>query len=245
MTALQTFFPTESDKEKDATKSNEQVPEQAEGKPVERGEIPSLISEQNGDKTRAEQTSKTPMKDRCHKLWLPTKQPNLAELVFSLQNTSSKKDQKSPLQWSESKLSLRSRQQLLNNRIHVTQAVLPDEILNKLPRKKMTFKDAAERVIASRRNNLQVSDVVSQYLAKMKAEGVINVAASIRDFGGVMKSNNFPSMTQRRRYDAQISNVQGGKHGSLPLETWHTIVKQTSVSLDDDCTEESLETLYM
>ena len=184
------------------------------------------------------------MKERCHKLWLPEKQPNLADLVFSLRNTSSKPDQKTQLQRSESKLSLRSRQRLVNDRIHVTQAVLPNEILSmNKPRKKMTLKDAAERVIASRRSSLQVSDVVSQYFAKMKAEGVTDVTASIRDFGGVTKSNNFPSIAQHRRYDTQISNAQGGKHGSLPLETWRTIVKQISVSLHDDIAEESLKTL--
>lgn len=232
-------FSSEADEElqeKNARKSNVQTREQAEGKPLEQGEIPSLIPEQNSDddiEIHEEQSSKTVMKDKGHKIWLPEKQPNRTDLFSSLQSSSNKQNEKPQLlQRSESKLSLRSRQRLVNDRIHITQAVLPNEILNK-QRKKMTFKEATEHVIARQRSNLRVSDVVSQYLAKMKAEGVTDVAASMKDFGGVMKSNNFPSTVQRRRYDAQISDAQGGKGGSLPVETWHKIVKQTSVSLDD------------
>ena len=147
--------------------------------------------------------------------------------------------------------SLQERQQLMQDRIKGTQAVLPNEIFKgNVPQrsgneshKKMTFKKASQVVINRQRHNLQISDVVSNYL-KMKAEESAALASSVEGIGDVSMSE--PDKTQsivsaglHRRCD---TNSHSGKCGSIPLQMWRQIVQEgrTSVKGTKDVAEDSV-----
>lgn len=119
------------------------------------------------------------------------------------------------------KLSLIARQQMLNNRIQITQAVLPSELLNSEARepkkkKKITFKQASEEVMA-RQRRLRVSDIVSECVAKMKEEGSTDVSATLSKF-------NTPRAS--RRLVTQLSEGDGERQGSIPLDMWRRIARE-------------------
>ena len=239
------------------------------------GEIISLIPEDATtpaeDKTNdtmiskgyVTQSSKKPTQDSCHKLWLPDKQPKLANLVLALKSSQkqpTRPEASTPLQELESqtKSSLKSRQQMLQERIHVTQAVLPHKVYKATkpkedhgkPEKKITFKEASKMVIARQRSNLKVSDDVSEYLAKIKAEGVTDFASSM--IKGTNELASTPSSTTadlvlglRKKYETQLSSgPQSTKCGSIPLHKWREIVTKnksffTSMESGDEMEDRS------
>ena len=161
-----------------------------------------------------------------YKLSLPDQEKQLCteDFALSLKNIQSPSGS-GQLQKFEPKESLKARQRMLHDRITVTQAVLPDEILKRQgetkPRKKLTFREASHRVIARQHSHLPLSDVVTECIMKMKAEGVKDVGTSIQ--------GSTTSSGLRRRYDTQISD---GKCGSIPLDMWCKIIKESGIGSD-------------
>ena len=212
---------------------------------VQTAEINNQQSEMTSVKGSVAQSPKKQTQEKYHKLWLPDKPPRLADLVLTLRSSreqQTKEEATTPLQEleSQSKSSLKLRQQLLNERIQVTQAVLPDKIY-KTKAKKMTFNEAAKMVIARQRSNLKVSDDVSDYLAKMKAKDV--TAPDRRVSEAVTPSYTIANLVSgmRRKYDTQLSSDESLRRGSIPLSRWREIVKKNMDSFDSigDGTEDS------
>lgn len=111
------------------------------------------------------------------------------------------------------KVSLRSRQQMLYDRIKTIQAILPDKILKTEgdkanPGKKLCFEDASES-ITKHHSKLKVSDIVSQYQAKKRAE---NAMSSTKG--------------QRIAHDGDISNSESSICGTIPLDEWYKIIQE-------------------
>ena len=178
------------------------------------------------------QPSKKSTRDKYHKLWLPDKSLHFGDVVLAVKSSQeqlTEAEATTPLKELESlsKSSLKARQQLLHDRIQVTQAVLPDKIYKT---KKMTFKEASRMVIARQRCNLKVSDDVSEYLEKMKAEGVTDVASAVAGVSEVASpSYSIANLVSglRRKYDTQLSsNPSADRHGSIPLHKWCQVVKE-------------------
>ena len=127
----------------------------------------------------------------------------------------------------EGKLSLKARQQQLNNRIQITQAVLPGELLKSgvdepKSKKKMTFKEASKRVIA--RQRLRVSDVVSECVARMEEQGETDVTSTLSRFGKVTPPSIV--LASQGQYTTQISDGESGRRGSVPLHMWRRIASE-------------------
>ena len=123
--------------------------------------------------------------DDYHHVWRPKKQPHLPDLVVSSKELQERQRKsmlvcstRPLLERSVSKMSLHFRQQQLIDRVQATQAVLkesPDEILgspDSTTRKSgISFKEASRRIILNqRKRNNRLSDVVTQYLARMENE---------------------------------------------------------------------------
>ena len=143
---------------------------------------------------------KSSKQDNPHKVWKPSQ---MADVVIALRD-SLEQDPKLPPQKSPPKVSLRSRQQVLQDRIQATQAVLPDEILKvgeeeAKPERQFSLKEASKCIII---NNRRVSDVVSQYLAKMRvrAEARTDVASSNMGIGKDITSVSYTHLTLPTMY---------------------------------------------
>lgn len=180
-------------------------------------------------------------------VWRPKQQPRLADLVASL---SSQKKQgqtrgTSPPLSPISKISLQSRQQMLQSRVqdrvHTTKAFFEDDILDKerniasKPSKSLSrFKDASKRVLADvkrNRNNGQgspdVADVLSLYLAKMRAESNNTKSPQATQFNEISTAHRGSQMKLRKRLSAQSSAAsKEEKPGTIPLERWCKIVRE-------------------
>ena len=184
-------------------------------------------------KEGVEQPSKEQKQERPHKLWLPEKQPHLADLVLALkraQQQPPKPEAATPLQELESqtKSLLKTRQQMLHERIQATQTVLPQKVY-KIKPKEDAEKGNVSKKFVRQKSNLQVSDDVSEYLTKVKAGGITAVASTV---GGVSEaiSPSIPITEHvlglRRNYDTQLSSGRSGKCGSIPLNKWREIVRK-------------------
>lgn len=204
------------------------------------------------------QPLKEQTRDRPHRLWLPDKQPHLADLVLALKSSQKSKqppkpEAATPLQELESqaKSSIKSRQQMLHERIQVTQAVLPHKVYKNKPKEDETKpekRDARKKFIRQQ-SNLKVSDVVSEYLTKMKSEGVTDVASSVRRPSEVASTPSGKTADRvlglRRKYDTQLSSGQSGKCGSIPLNKWREIVRKnkaffSGIDSEDELSEDSV-----
>ena len=181
--------------------------------------------------------------DNYHKLWLPEKPPDREDLVLSLKTPQPQEKPEDTQQElpeePELKHSLRSRQKLLQNRIKVAQAVLPNEILKdeeEVERKpaaksKLTLKDASERVIA-RRRQLHLSDLVTRYLDIMKDDGSLDIA-TLTSVKESTKSQNTPSLASLS-HGLHERQVSAGSCGSVPLDKWRRMVKRATVESESN-----------
>ena len=221
------------------------------------GEIAGIIAEPKNATTQAEdkqiEPSNEQKQEKPHKLWLPEKQPHLADLVLALKRAQQqpiKLEATTPLQELESqtKSSIKTRQQMLHERIQATQAVLPQKVLDyKIKPKEDEIKldkGNASKKFVRQKSNLQVSDDVSEYLTKMKAGGFTDVAATV---GGASEAVS-PSdpitehvLGPRRNYDTQFSSGQSGKCGSIPLNKWREIVRKNKGFFSSIDSEDELE----
>ena len=180
-----------------------------------------------------------------HQVWRPTKQPRLADLVASLGNLQERQKQSlgaKPSLLTTTAPTLRSRQQMLQNRIQVTQAVLTDEILSeeRVKRPRMSFKEASKRITLNLQKQQRerdgcksLSDVVSLYLAKMKTEGK---GASPDRSPGPAKTvhpKTYQTHHGRARLHKRRSNYgpsNNGNPGVIPLDKWHKLVWDSKTS---------------
>ena len=190
-------------------------------------------------------------------VWRPKQQPRLADLVASL--SSQKKQGQTrggspPLSPTASKISLQSRQQMLQSRVqdrvHTTKAFFEEEILEK--ERKVTskslsmFKEASKRVLADvkrnknqSRSNVDLADVVSLYLAKMRAEG--ESESNTKSTNGISTAHRGSQMELRKRLSAEsaASNKREEKPGTIPLERWCKIVRENKSQLRAKATLET------
>ena len=181
------------------------------------------------DTTAEEEISslKEDLMRKKYKVWRPQRQPHLSNLLKNAKKSPEKRREKSlaavpPLDLSASKMSFFMRQQQLLNRVQATQAVLmeaTDEILSPSPTPKkphMSFKEACQRVISQRRlttGHGSLSDVVTQYQARIKREGE-SLPASQSPRTPI--SARFPP---KRRFSKQSSIL-----GAIPLHKWYELV---------------------
>ena len=224
----------------------ETVPEAREGQPTNSPRVGAADSNQKKSATSSCEG------DNYHQVWRPKKQPRLAELVASLGNLRVQERQKQthgllhpPVSPTTSNASLRSRQQMLQDRIQVTQAVLTEEILSEERAKKprISFKDASKRIALNLQKQQRekngcksLSDVVSLYLAKKKAEEASKVT-SPADGHGPLGRNTVPRSYQThhgksklRRRRSTRGGFDTGTLGAIPLEKWHKLVWESKTS---------------
>ena len=182
-----------------------------------------------------------------HQVWRPQKQPRLADLVTSLGKLQEKKKQDSgakasPISPTTPTTSLRSRQQMLQDRIQVTQAVLTDEILNeeRVKKPRMSFRDASRRITMNLQKQQQeregcktLSDVVSLYLAKMRAEGKKPASPD----KGTTSKGSAPTTFQTHHGKVKLHKRRStrgafntGALGAIPLDKWHKLVWDSKTS---------------
>lgn len=220
--------------------SREESGKEAKGHPTG---LPGL---RNGGAYKKQPSGCSREEDNHHQVWRPKKQPRLADLVASLGKLQEKNKQDSgakpsPLSPTTPTTSLRSRQQMLQDRIQVTQAVLTDEILNEERAKKprMSFREASKRITMNlqkqqheREGCKTLSDVVSLYLAKMRAEG--KSAASLdkettpRGVPRTYQTHHGKASLQKRRSTRGAFNT--GTLGTIPLDKWHKLVWDSKTS---------------
>ena len=183
--------------------------------------------------------------DNYHQVWRPKKQPRLADLVASLGNLQERQKQSQgaklpPLSPTTPTSSLRSRQQMLQDRIQVTQAVLTDEILSeeRAKKPKMSFKEASKRITMNLQKQQRekegcknLSDVVSLYLAKMRAEG--NAASPDKGTKAAPVPRTYQTHHGRAKLHKRRSTrgtFNGGMLGAIPLDKWHKLVWDSKTS---------------
>ena len=171
--------------------------------------------------------------DDYHQVWRPKKQPHLPDLVISSKELQERQRKsmlvcstRPLLERSVSKMSLHFRQQQLIDRVQATQAVLkesPDEILGSpgaTKKSSISFKEASRRVISNqRKRNNRLSDVVTQYLAKMEKERGA-YAASLKD-PQTPTSVAFPVLHSKRELYKRRSTH--GVLGAIRLEDWQRL----------------------
>ena len=187
-------------------------------------------------------------------VWRPKQQPRLADLVASLSSQKKQKQVRStspPLSPAASKISLQSRQQMLQSRVqdrvHTTKAFFEEEILEKeksivstAPNKPLSmFKKASRRVLADvqrtkrhSQGTMDLADVAFLYLAKMRAE-YQNDAESQATNG--IPAHQDSHMEIRKRISAQLANVSSRRKAeeaprTIPLERWCKIVRENRVN---------------
>lgn len=187
--------------------------------------------------------------DNYHQVWTPRKQPRLADLVASLGNLHERQKQERgllhpPVSPTTANPSLRSRQQMLQDRIQVTQAVLTEEILGDERAKKprMTFKEASKLITKNLQKQQRekngcksLSDVVTLYLAKKKAEERSKAASPVPIAVG---GNTIPRSYQTHHGKARLKKRRStrgafdtGTLGVIPLEKWHKLVWESKTSV--------------
>lgn len=183
--------------------------------------------------------------DSYHQVWRPKKQPRLADLVSSLGKLHERQKQNGralhpPVSHTMSNASLRSRQQMLQDRIQVTQAVLTDEILSeeRANKPRISFKEASRRITMNLQKQRKdksgcknLSDVVSLYLAKMKTEKDGKDASPDRVTSQVPKSyqtHHGKAKLHKRR--STHGTFDSGKLGAIPLDKWHKLVWDSKTS---------------
>ena len=195
------------------------------------GEISDITTEpttQTEDKTEVPvQGGAQPTQDRPHKLWLPEKQPHLADLVLALKRAKQQQQTSvaaTPLQELETQTisSLKTRQHLLMERIRATQAVLPQRIY------KHQLEDEAkpDEGNASRRRFARqetVSDDVSEYLRRREGSAP-DIASTIQGTSEAV-TPSVPIAEPVLRFDSQLSSGPSVKCGSMSLSKWREIVK--------------------
>lgn len=191
-------------------------------------------------------------------VWRPSKQPRLADLVASLSSQERQKLTRSVSSQptsTTSKVSLQSRQQMLQSRVqdraNTTKAFFEDDILDKeaenKPIGKSLFKEASKRVIADiQRKRKQAEggydlpDIVSLYLAKMKTERayVNKPAPPVPDTAGVIpksRSVHHSSTTtnlRKRRASCFTASYRDSSEtpGTIPLELWCNFLRENKSS---------------
>ena len=225
--------------------------------PTEEGEIAGVTTEPKVAPAQTE-IEEAPAKEgvvpppeeqvhRPHKLWLPEKQPHLADLVLALKRAKqqpSKPEAATPLQELESqtKSLIKTRQQMLQERIQATQAVLPQRVYKIKPETKPDTD--ASRKFARLQSNLKVSDGVSEYLTKVRAGSIVDAASSVRG-ASLAASPSIPTTERvlgfRKEYEPQLSVGQSGKCGSIPLKKWREIVKKNKPYFSSIDAEDELE----
>ena len=184
-------------------------------------------------------------------VWRPKQQPRLADLVASL--SLQKKQGQSrctspPISPTASKISLQSRQQMLHSRVqdrvHTTQVFFEEEILEKggtITSKPLSkFKEASKRVLADvqrnrkqNRGSMDLADVVSLYLAKMRAEHEIQNDTNPSQATNGVSARRDSHMELRKRLLAQSAAGKGDsedKPGTIPLDRWCKIVRENKVN---------------
>ena len=191
---------------------------------------------------------KTSEADSYHQVWRPRKQPHLPDLAMSIKDSQQQQTEKCirtkpPLEPSASKISLMLRQQQLLDRVQATQAILKettDEIwkspIAKKP--KVSFREASKFIISEQKkqrelnkDHISLSDVVTQYLAKMRIERGATHAGS----------SPSPQVPMSPGYLAWCSGKTGlhkrhstqSVQGAIPLDEWHKLVGESRASLDD------------
>ncbi len=180
-----------------------------------------------------------------HQVWRPKKQ--LSDDVQKLNKELNQERQptpdkatRQPLQTpTASKSSLRSRQKTVFNRALATQAVLKettDELLNEadeegdeVNKPKISLKEASKRITANLKKqesqagvgSNNISSVVSQYLAKLRAEGGTDLLSS----GGsdAATSPLVPQPTKRRQGTRRVAFIDDP--GAVELKQWKRLVR--------------------
>ena len=189
------------------------------------------------------------MKGENRQVWRPKRQPRLADLVASL--SSQKKQRQTrctspPLSPASSKISLQSRQQMLQSRVqdrvHTTKMFFEDEILGKerdIASKPLSmFKEASKRVLADVHKNrmqtqgsMDLADVVSLYLAKMRAEHENDSKSQAKNGVSTRRGSH---MELRKRLSVQSAASHGregeDKPATIPLDRWCKIVRENKVN---------------
>ena len=196
------------------------------------------------EKRKGSASASIGMNSSSRQVWRPKQQPRLADLVASL--SSQKKQRQTrctspPLSPTASKISLQSRQQMLQSRVqdrvHTTKAFFEEEILEKeriITSKPLSkFKEASKRVLADvqrtrkqSRGSMDLADVVSLYLAKMRAEGEFENNTKVTN--GISTAHRGSHMELRKRVSTQSAAGKEGddKPGTIPLDRWCKIVRK-------------------
>ena len=217
------------------------------------GEISDIITEpitQTEDNEVPVQGGAQPTQDRPHKLWLPEKQPHLADLVLALKRAKQQQQipvAATPLQELESQTisSLKTRQQLLMERIRATQAVLPQKVYRLQDEAKPDKGNASKRKFVRQESNLKVSDDVSEYL-KRRAGSAADIASTIQGTSEAVTSS-VPKAEPVLRFDSQLSTGPSVKCGSMSLSKWREVIKNnkpyfSSVDSEDGLKDSSQHT---
>ena len=184
-----------------------------------------------------------------HQVWRPKKQ--LSEKVEKLnqelkeeeRQPSPVKAKKPPLQTpTPGKSSLRSRQKTVFKRALATQAVLKettDELLNDADEEgtedtkpKLSLREASKRITANLKKQesqvgvaggANISNVVSQYLAKLRAEGGTELLSSGGSTSDAATSPLVPQPTRRRQGTRRVAFTD--TPGAVELKQWKKIVR--------------------
>ena len=184
-----------------------------------------------------------------HQVWRPKKQ--LSEKVEKLnkelkeeeRQPSPDKAKKPPLQTpTAGKSSLRSRQKTVFKRALATQAVLKettDELLNDADEEgsedtkpKLSLREASKRISANLKKQesqvgvgggANISNVVSQYLAKLRAEGGTELLSSGGSTSDAATSPLVPQPTRRRQGTRRVAFID--TPGAVELKQWKKIVR--------------------
>ena len=202
----------------------------------------SLPGMGNGGAHQKEPSGSNHEEDNHHQVWRPNKQPRLADLVGKLQERKKQDSgaKSSPLSPTTPTTSLRSRQQMIQDRIQVTRAVLTDEILSeeRVKKPRMSFREASKRITMNlqkqqreREGCKNLSDVVSLYLAKMKAEG--NIASPDKGTTRAEVPRTYQTHHGRARLHKRRSTrgtFNASTLGAIPLDKWHKLVWDSKTS---------------
>ena len=196
-----------------------------------------------------------------HQVWRPKKQ--LSDVVEKLnkqlkeeeRQPSPDKAKRPPLQTpTAAKSSLRSRQKTVFNRALATQAVLKettDELLNEADEEgeeankpKLSLREASKRITANLKKQesqsgtggTNISNVVSQYLAKLRAEGGTDLLSS----GGsdAATSPLVPQPVRRRQGTRRVAFTD--TPGAVELKQWKKIVRNAKTQSTQIGQEEKL-----
>lgn len=202
----------------------------------------SIDEAETADDVQKRKDSSTGVNPSGRQVWRPKQQPRLADLVASL--SSQKKQGQTrctspPLSPAASKISLQSRQQMLlsrvQGRVHTTKAFFEEEILEKErssgSKPLSMFKEASKRVLADVKRNrkqsqgsMDMADVASLYLAKMRAEGEYEKKTS-QATNGISTKGQHSQMELRKRLSAQSAAAKG-EDKPISLERWCKIVRE-------------------